>query len=105
MLVSGALVTTVTASCGRGLGAAELQGATHEVFAMKLSHGAAGFINAGQGHKGESLGALGAAVDHHLSVADIAHSAEEFEQVALGSVIGEIAYIEAIGGDFARSRG
>lgn len=82
-----------------GLGAAELQGTVHEVFAVQFADGAAGFIDAAHGDKGEAFGALSAVVDDDFSIADGTNTVEQLKEIALCGVIGEVADIEPLSGD------
>ena len=90
------VLALIVVAAGGGFGTADLQGAAHEVFAMEFSDGATGFFDGAHGDEGEAFGALGAVVDDDFGILDIADAVEEFEQVAFGGVVGEIADVEAI---------
>lgn len=90
------VLALIVVAAGGGFGTADLQGATHEVFAVEFGDGATSFFDGAHGDKGEAFGALGAVVDDDFGVTDIADAVEEFEQVAFRCVVGEIADVEAI---------
>lgn len=87
------------------LSTAELQSAVHEIFTAEFLNGTACFFHAAHGDKGKAFGALRAVVHHDFAVTDTAQAAEEFKEVALGGVIGEIAHVEAFGADVRRIDG
>jgi hypothetical protein len=86
------------------LGTAELEGAAHEFLAVQFTDCAASFLDGAHGDKGESFGTLGAVVHHDLGIADTTDAVEELEEIALGSIVGQIADIEALGRDIAGVR-
>ena len=88
-------VGTVAAGFGSGLGSAHHELAAHVLLVVEFGDGALGLVDGVQLDEAEALGAMGLAVADDFDVLDRADSAEEFEQVALGGVEGEVADVDA----------
>jgi len=98
MLRGIAALGTFSAAFSNGLGTADHQLAAHVFLVVKFVDGTLGLIDGGQLDETESFGTMGLTVADDLDILDGADAAEEFEQIALGRVEGEVAHIDAWSG-------
>jgi hypothetical protein len=97
-----AFVVEVAITTHVGLGTAELERTAHEVFVAQFDHRTTCFVETAHGDKGKAFGTLCAAVHHDFSITHGAHTIEELHQIALSGIVGQIADVEAVGGDVGR---
>ncbi len=77
-----------------GFCAAYDQPAAEKFLVVQLLHRAFRFLNGLHLHKSEPLRALVVPVTYDLRVLDVPHAVEQFEEIALGRVEGQVADIK-----------
>ncbi len=77
-----------------GLRATNNESATKEFFVMQFLHGAFRFLNGLHLNERKTFRALIMPVTYDLSVLHVAHAVEQFEEIALGGVEGQVADIK-----------
>ena len=87
-----------------GLRAADDEPATEEFLVVQFLHGAFRFLNGLHLHEGKTLRALIVPVTYDLSVLHVPHAVEQFEEIALSGVEGQVADIKTRRSDFDRLR-
>ena len=80
------------------------QSAAKEFLVVQLLHGAFRFLDGLHLHKGKTFRALVVPVTYHLCILHVPYAVEQFKEIALGRVEGQVANVKTWRSDFDRLR-
>ena len=84
------------------LGPTDHEFATHEVLIMQFFHGAFRFVDCLHLNECESFGTLVVSICDDFGILHVPDSTKEFEQIALGRIERQVAYVKTGRSDFDR---
>jgi len=83
-----------------GFCAAHYESTAEEFFVVQFLHSAFRFLDGLHLHKRKTLRALIVPITYDLRILHVAHAVEQFEQIALGGIEGQVADVKTRRSDF-----